>query len=151
MTALIGAFCSGASMSIATQANIENFFQISYSSTNEDLSDINQYRYFARTAASDAIQGPLLAKSLVSLGLTPYIAVVHLLDGYSASLAESIVQSYQDSGEYFVLITLSFDGATTSDEDYDDIIFKIGESGSGEYNCYCRSANDLCLTLLCLL
>mmetsp|Transcript_18994 Transcript_18994/g.31742 ORF Transcript_18994/g.31742 Transcript_18994/m.31742 type:complete len:992 (-) Transcript_18994:1956-4931(-) len=116
-------------MAIATQANIANFFQISYASTNEALSNVNQYRYFTRTAASDAIQGPLLAKSLIELGVTPIIAVVHLLDGYSASLASSIIQKYQETGEYYVLLTLPFDSATTSDEDYHDIIFRVGESG----------------------
>ena len=134
MTAGVGAFCSGASMSIATQANIEDFFQISYASTNEALSNVDQYRYFARTAASDAIQGPLLAKSLVLLGATPYMAVLHLTDSYSASLAKAVIQQYEESGENKVLLTYAFDSDQISEEEYGDIIFKAGESGAGEWH-----------------
>jgi branched-chain amino acid transport system substrate-binding protein len=136
MTAMLGAFCSSASMSIATQANIANFFQISYASTNEALSNVNQYRYFTRTAPSDAIQGPLLAKSLILLGITPYIAVVHLVDSYSSSLAKQIILKYEETDQYTVLMTYSFDSAGKTDADYDDIVFRIGESGCGKLDSF---------------
>lgn len=132
MTAVVGAFCSGASMAIATDANSQDFFQISYASTNEALSDVDQYRYFARTAASDAIQGPLLAKSLIALGATPFLAVMHLTDSYSSSLAKAVIQKYEESGEYLVLLTLPFDSEETSDADYHDLVFQVGESGAGK-------------------
>lgn len=137
MTALLGSYCSGASKGIASQANIDNFLQVSYASTSEDLSNVNFYRYFARTAPSDAVQGPLLAKTLIALGLTPYIAVVHQTASYAASLAKSIVQKYGESGQYQVLLTYAFDSESTSDEEYHDIIFRIGQSGAGMTKAQC--------------
>jgi hypothetical protein len=63
--------------------------QVSYASTSEGLSDKDLYEFFTRTCGSDSAQGPALAKTLQSLGIVPFIAVVHTDDDYSVSLSNS--------------------------------------------------------------
>ena len=55
--AVIGSFCSGASISLARVATLENVFQVSPVSTSAQLSDVDEFPHFARLLAPDNAQG----------------------------------------------------------------------------------------------
>lgn len=63
--------------------------QISFKSTTTDLSDKDEYPYFARTCASDSAQGPSLSSLLMDIGVAPYIAMVSTTDDYAVSMSKS--------------------------------------------------------------
>jgi branched-chain amino acid transport system substrate-binding protein len=67
---LVGAASSTVSKAIAKIAETSKIPQISYSSTNPDLSDKTEYPYFLRVVPSDAEQGVALATILDELGVT---------------------------------------------------------------------------------
>jgi ABC-type branched-subunit amino acid transport system substrate-binding protein len=51
--ALIGAYCSGSSMALATIAGLEEVVQVSHASTSSELSDKEQFPFFLRMLAPD--------------------------------------------------------------------------------------------------
>lgn len=86
---IIGGDCSAESRAVSSYGNSIVSPMISHASTSEELSDKDQYTYFARTCASDADQGPAIAQTLFSLGIEPYVSIVATTDSYAVNLAAS--------------------------------------------------------------
>lgn len=81
---LVGAASSGVSKAIAEKAEIAKVPQISYSSTNADLSDKAEYPYFLRVVPPDSVQGVAIADILYTeLGITT-VATLATSDDYGS-------------------------------------------------------------------
>ena len=82
VVAVVGAACSGASMSANAILAAAGIPMISYASTNPGLSDEAQYPHFYRNVPSDAIQGPAGAAMMADAGVTnESLAILHMTNG----------------------------------------------------------------------
>ncbi|KAL1524680.1 hypothetical protein AB1Y20_019566 [Prymnesium parvum] len=89
VSAIIGAGCSGASISASQVAGFSNVPIISPTSTSPTLSDGIAFPYFLRAVASDAFLAVSLVELLQSLWGYTSIALVHSTDSYgSASIPD---------------------------------------------------------------
>ena len=78
---IVGAASSSVSKSVAGVAAQNQIPQISYSSTNPDLSDKDQYPYFLRVVPPDSVQGVALANIVKDFGFTE-VATIATSDDY---------------------------------------------------------------------
>ncbi|KAL1498936.1 hypothetical protein AB1Y20_013457 [Prymnesium parvum] len=85
VSAIIGAGCSGASVSTAQVAGFSRVPVLSPSSTSHTLSDGEAYPYFLRVVPSDAHAAEVLAATLTQLWGYASVALVHSTDAYGSS------------------------------------------------------------------
>ncbi|VAW14630.1 Branched-chain amino acid ABC transporter, amino acid-binding protein (TC 3.A.1.4.1) [hydrothermal vent metagenome] len=96
--AIVGALCSGATISAANTAGIPgNVVLISPASTAPSLSEIDDNDLVFRTAPSDAYQGDVLARLLLSKGITE-IAVAYVNNDYGKGFADALGASFEANG-----------------------------------------------------
>ncbi|MCF6326211.1 MAG: ABC transporter substrate-binding protein [Devosiaceae bacterium] len=98
VVAIVGALCSGATISAANTAGIPgNVVLISPASTAPSLSEIDDNDLVFRTAPSDAYQGDVLARLLLSKGITE-IAVAYVNNDYGKGFADALGASFEANG-----------------------------------------------------
>jgi branched-chain amino acid transport system substrate-binding protein len=95
--ALIGAAASGQSLAIIDRVTGARVVQCSGSNTAPNFTDYADGGYYFRTAPSDALQGPVLAETVIADGHSR-VAVVARADDYGAGLAEATAAALREAG-----------------------------------------------------
>jgi branched-chain amino acid transport system substrate-binding protein len=95
--ALLGAAASGQSLAIIDRVTGSQVVQCSGSNTAPNFTDYNDQGFYFRTAPSDALQGPVLAETIVADGHSN-VAIVARADDYGVGLADATAQSLEEAG-----------------------------------------------------
>ncbi len=98
VTAIVGAFCTGATIGAAQAAGIPGgVVQISPSATAPALTTLEDNDLVFRTAPSDAFQGVKLADLMTQQGVSD-VAVTYVNNDYGKGLADVFVQQFEANG-----------------------------------------------------
>jgi len=98
VTAIVGALCSGATISAANNAAIPgNVVMISPASTSPALTEMEDNDLVFRTAPSDAYQGDQLAQLVLDKGIED-VAVTYVNNDYGAGLADAFAAAFEANG-----------------------------------------------------
>ncbi|VAW16526.1 Branched-chain amino acid ABC transporter, amino acid-binding protein (TC 3.A.1.4.1) [hydrothermal vent metagenome] len=98
VSAIVGPMCSGATISAANNAGIPgNTVMISPSATAPSVSDVKDNDLLFRTAPSDAYQGDVLARLLLSKGIDN-IAITYVNNDYGKGLADALSAAFEKNG-----------------------------------------------------
>lgn len=98
VTAIVGALCSGATISAANNAAIPgNVVMISPASTSPALTALDDNDLVFRTAPSDAYQGDVLARLVLSKGIKE-VAVTYVNNDYGKGFADAFSASFEANG-----------------------------------------------------
>jgi len=98
VSAIVGALCSGATISGANNAGIPgNVVMISPASTSPSLTDIDDNDLVFRTAPSDAYQGDVLARLILSKDIKE-IAISYVNNDYGKGFADAVAASFAANG-----------------------------------------------------
>lgn len=108
-SAIIGAAASGMSLAIIDRVTGANVMQCSGSNTAPTFTDYADDDLYVRTAPSDALQGPVLANTIVNDGYSN-VAIVARADDYGAGLADATATALENAGATVAL-----------NEDYDPL------------------------------
>ena len=127
---VIGSTCSDSSKGAAKIGNNYYIPQISYASTSNELSDKDEYRYFARTIGADSSQGRLLVDMLEDVGLVPFLAVISTSDSYAKSLSSEIKDSYTGHGHKLLYEHEYTPTQSDGNERYELILNELAATGS---------------------
>ena len=95
--AVIGAAASGMTLVIIDKVTGAKVVECSASNTAPTFTNYQDGGYYFRTAPSDALQGPVLADTVVSDGYSN-IAIVARADDYGKGLADTTAKSLQQAG-----------------------------------------------------
>ena len=95
--AIIGAAASGMSLAIIDRITGAQVVQCSGSNTAPTFTDYSDNGYYFRTAPSDALQGPILAETIIADGHAR-VAIVARADDYGVGLADATARSLQEAG-----------------------------------------------------
>ncbi|HVL99437.1 MAG TPA: ABC transporter substrate-binding protein [Egibacteraceae bacterium] len=95
--AIIGAAASGMSLAIIDQVTGAGVVQCSGSNTGPVFTDYDDGGYYFRTAPTDALQGPILAETIVADG-HQRIALVARSDPYGEGLLEATSEALEEAG-----------------------------------------------------
>ena len=109
--AIMGAAASGMSLAIIDKVTGAHVVQCSASNTAPTFTTYQDGGYYFRTAPSDALQGPVLANTVVSDGHSK-VAIVARADDYGKGLANATAKSLQQSGAS-VAVNETYDPNTT--------------------------------------
>ncbi|WP_137991420.1 ABC transporter substrate-binding protein [Streptomyces vilmorinianum] len=121
--AIIGAASSAMSLAIIDRVTGEGVVQFSSSNTALTFTDYDDGGFYFRTAPSDALQAPVLAKAIQEDG-HKRVAMVARADDYGRGLLDSTKKALEDGG---VTVTLAetYDPKATN---FDQIVQKIKNS-----------------------
>ncbi|WP_417518867.1 ABC transporter substrate-binding protein [Minwuia sp.] len=98
VTAIVGALCSGATISAANNAGIPgNVVMVSPASTSPALTGLADKDLVFRTAPSDAYQGEVLARLIQSKGINN-IAISYVNNDYGKGFAEALSSAFESGG-----------------------------------------------------
>jgi branched-chain amino acid transport system substrate-binding protein len=98
VTAIVGAFCTGASIGAATTAGIPGgVVMISPSASAPAVTTLEDNDLFYRTTPSDAFQGVKLGELLLAKGITD-VAVTYVNNDYGKGLADVFVATFTAGG-----------------------------------------------------
>ena len=98
VTAIVGALCSGSTISAANNAAIPaNVVMVSPASTSPAVSEIDDNDLVFRTVPSDSFQGESLAKLLKSKGMDP-IAITYINNEYGKGFAKALSTGFSALG-----------------------------------------------------
>ncbi len=98
VTAIVGAFCTGATIGAATAAGIPGgVVQISPSASAPALTTLEDSDLVYRTTPSDAFQGVKMAELVLSKGIKD-VAVTYVNNDYGKGLADVFVATYTAGG-----------------------------------------------------
>ncbi|MDN5860240.1 MAG: ABC transporter substrate-binding protein [Pseudonocardia sp.] len=100
--ALIGAAASGQSLAIIDRVTGAKVVQCSGSNTAPNFTDYDDAGYYFRTAPSDALQGPVLAETIIADGHSK-VAIVARADDYGVGLATTTADALKEAGATVVL------------------------------------------------
>lgn len=95
--AIIGAAASGMSLAIIDKITGSQVVQCSGSNTAPTFTGYEDDGYYFRTAPSDAMQGPVLAETIVSDGYSN-VALVGRADDYGKGLVDATAKALESSG-----------------------------------------------------
>jgi len=98
VTAIVGALCSGATISAANNAAIPgNVVMISPASTSPALTNLSDNDLVFRTPPSDAYQGEVLARLIKSKGIDN-IAITYVNNDYGKGFADALSAAFTAQG-----------------------------------------------------
>lgn len=98
VTAIVGALCSGATISAANNAAIPgNVVMISPASTSPSLTTLKDKDLVFRTPPSDAYQGDVLARLLIDKGIKD-IVVTYVNNDYGKGFADALAAAFKKDG-----------------------------------------------------
>ncbi len=95
--AIIGAAASGMSLAIIDKITGSQVVQCSGSNTAPTFTGYKDDGYYFRTAPSDAMQGPVLADTIIADGYSN-VAIVARADDYGKGLAKATADALESSG-----------------------------------------------------
>lgn len=96
-TAIIGAAGSGRSLDVIDRITGADVLQCSGSNTAPTFTDYDDNGFYFRTAPSDALQGPVLANTIVNDGWSN-VAIVARADDYGRGLADATANALENAG-----------------------------------------------------
>ena len=111
VAAVVGAWCSGPTISIASLMSIAEVPQISYGAMSNALSDGLRFPYFARTVPAVDIEAAVISDLLQHLFGYTAIAIVNSNDAYGMASAAAVVQSLHYDVKILISITINNAGA----------------------------------------
>lgn len=117
---LIGAAASGMSLSFIDRVTGAGVVQCSGSNTAPTFTDYDDGGFYFRTAPSDVLQGPILAK-VVSEDGKKRVAVVARADDYGRGLMEATKKSLEERG-VTVALAETYDPRATN---FDQVVQKV--------------------------
>lgn len=117
---IVGAAASGRSLDIIDKVTGAGIAQCSGSNTAPTFTDYKDDGLYFRTAPSDALQGPVLAETILEDGKSK-IAIVGRADDYGKGLANATAKALETSGASVVLND-TYDPKAT---DYGSVVQKI--------------------------
>lgn len=98
VVAIVGALCSGATISAANNAAIPGgVAMVSPASTSPAITTLDDKDLLFRTAVSDAYQGEVLSRLIMANG-TKNIAITYVNNDYGKGLADSIANAFPKVG-----------------------------------------------------
>lgn len=97
VSGVIGAAASGMSLAIIDRVTGAEVMQCSGSNTAPTFTDYEDNGYYMRTAPSDALQGPVLAETIVGDGHQS-VAIIARADDYGRGLADATAQALENAG-----------------------------------------------------
>ncbi len=112
VSALIGAAASGMSLAIIDKVTGAGVAQCSGSNTAPTFTDYEDDGFYFRTAPSDALQGPVLADTIVNDGHSN-VAIVARADDYGQGLADATATALENAGAT-VALNETYDPKTTN-------------------------------------
>ncbi|GGT56172.1 branched-chain amino acid ABC transporter substrate-binding protein [Streptomyces kurssanovii] len=121
--AIIGAAASGMSLAIIDRITGEGIVQCSGSNTAPTFTDYEDDGFYFRTAPSDALQGPVLAKTIQGDG-HERVALVARADDYGRGLLDSTRKALEDGG-VTVTVAETYDTKATN---YDQVVQQVKNS-----------------------
>ncbi|MET7616850.1 ABC transporter substrate-binding protein [Streptomyces sp. NPDC005408] len=121
--AIIGAAASGMSLAIIDRVTGEGVVQCSGSNTAPTFTDYDDGGFYFRTAPSDALQGPILAKTIQGDG-HKRVALVARADDYGKGLLDSTKKALEDGGAT-VTVAQTYDTKATN---YDQLVQQVKNS-----------------------
>ena len=96
--AIVGALCSGATIASANNAAVPgNVVMVSPASTSPALTGLSDNDLVFRTAPSDAYQGSVLARLLISKGIKN-VAITYVNNDYGKGFAEALASAFEAAG-----------------------------------------------------
>ncbi len=98
VTAIVGALCSGATIAAANNVAVPaGVVMVSPASTSPAVSALDDNDLVFRTPPSDAYQGEVLAKLLISKGIED-VAVTYVNNDYGKGLADAFTSAFENQG-----------------------------------------------------
>jgi branched-chain amino acid transport system substrate-binding protein len=98
VSAIVGGLCSGATISGANNAGIPgNVVMISPASTSPSLTELDDNDLVFRTAPSDAYQGDVLARLILSKGIKE-VTISYVNNDYGKGFADALAASFKANG-----------------------------------------------------
>lgn len=94
---IVGAAASGMSLAIIDRITGAGVMQCSASNTAPTFTDYDDNGFYMRTAPSDALQGPVLAETIVNDGHMS-VAIIARADDYGRGLADATAQALENAG-----------------------------------------------------
>lgn len=128
VVAIVGALCSGATISSANNAAIPGgVVMISPASTSPAITTLEDKDLLFRTAVSDAYQGEVLARLMNGAGSSS-VALTYVNNDYGKGLAESIQAAFPEVGGEVVLAVAHEDGKA----DYRSELGQLAGTGASD-------------------
>lgn len=126
VTAIVGALCSGATIAAANNVAVPaSVVMISPASTSPAMTELNDNDQVFRTPPSDAYQGEILAKLLISKGIED-AAVTYVNNDYGKGLADAFAAAFESGGGMVMANEAHEDGKA----DYRAEIGSLASTGS---------------------
>ncbi|MCE0487585.1 ABC transporter substrate-binding protein [Ornithinimicrobium sediminis] len=97
VSAIVGAAASGMSLAVIDRITGAGVMQCSGSNTAPTFTDYEDDGLYIRTAPSDALQGPVLANTIVNDGWSN-VAIVARADDYGRGLADATAEALENAG-----------------------------------------------------
>ncbi len=97
VSAIVGAAASGMSLAVIDRVTGAGVMQCSGSNTAPTFTDYEDDGLYIRTAPSDALQGPVLANTIVNDGWTN-VAIIARADDYGRGLADATAENLENAG-----------------------------------------------------
>jgi ABC-type branched-subunit amino acid transport system substrate-binding protein len=95
--AIVGAAASGMSLAVIDQIVGAGILQCSASNTSPTFTDYDDNGLYYRTAPSDALQGPVLADTIIADGHAT-VAILARGDDYGQGLADAAADAFEEAG-----------------------------------------------------
>lgn len=97
VSGIVGAAASGMSLAIVDKVTGAGVMQCSGSNTAPTFTDYEDDDLYVRTAPSDALQGPILANTIVNDGWSN-VALIARADDYGRGLADATAENLENAG-----------------------------------------------------
>lgn len=97
VSGIVGAAASGMSLAIIDRITGAGVMQCSPANTAPTFTDYEDNGFYIRTAPSDALQGPVLAETIVADGHTS-VSIIARADDYGRGLANATAQALENAG-----------------------------------------------------
>lgn len=110
-SAIVGAAATGMSLAIIDRVTGAGVMQCSGSNTAPTFTDYDDNDLYIRTAPSDALQGPILANTIIDDGYSN-VAIIARADDYGTGLANATAEGLENAGAT-VPLNETYDPAAT--------------------------------------
>lgn len=134
--AIVGAAASAQTLAIIDKVTGAGVAQCSGSNTSPTLTDYADDGLYFRTTASDVLQGPVLAETILDDGAAE-VAILARADDYGEGLAEATLQALEEAGAVGTITLYDPDASTfdaevqaVSDADPDAVALIAFEEGA---------------------
>jgi branched-chain amino acid transport system substrate-binding protein len=119
--AVVGAAASGMTLSIIDKITGANVVECSASNTAPTFTTYKDGGYYFRTAPSDALQGPVLADTIVADGGSR-VAILARADDYGKGLADATARSLREAGATVAVNSTYDPNATNFDASVQQVV-----------------------------